>query len=127
LSISALQIKNKSGDLETCEQFPHKVPAVEVEDKEKILREHVCSMNAVSAMYNNLATDDVISHTPHLNESEIIMLLLTFQSDSSLKLFEQLLELAYQPAIDLLHCLLEGRGVSLQAELLRYECAKHHS
>jgi hypothetical protein len=38
-----------------------------------------------------------------------------------------LLELAYQPAIDLLHCLLEGRGVSLQAELLRYECAKHES
>jgi hypothetical protein len=113
------------GELETCKQFPHKVPAVEVTDGGEVLNPHVCSMNATLSMFNNLLDDKVILNIPQLNESKNIMLIFSLQTDNSLKLFEQLLELAYQPAIDLLHCLLEGRGVSLQAELLRYECAKH--
>jgi hypothetical protein len=45
----------------------------------------------------------------------------------SLKLYETLSDLSFPPARALLKCLMEGRGLSLEADHLRYACAMRES
>jgi hypothetical protein len=71
MSISALVIKNEFGEMEVCEVFPAKIPAIEINDGGKVLFPKVCSMNASLAIYLNLLADKVqhIVRHPKLKKS----------------------------------------------------------
>jgi len=107
-----------------CQHFPDRVPANKIDGKRTVKK--ICCMNSACAVYISFLNENV-SKRGKMNWNRTLRTLFKnlFQDGSYLRLYKELASHSVAPATQLLECLLEGRGVSRQADDLRYLCAQN--
>ena len=108
-------------DNRECHHFPNRVPANKTPGKRTI--KNTCSMDSACAVYISLLHENVRTRG-EMNWNRTLLKTF-FQDESYLRLYKELASHSLHPAKDILECLLEGRGVSRQADDLRYDCARN--
>ena len=106
-----------------CKIFPNHVPAEKRIDDDRETENHMCSINSVCSMFIHFLDEGVSLMQIECWHGTLIKY--SFQTPGYLQLYQEMASFALEPATALLDCLLEGRGVSVEADDLRYNCVTH--